>query len=254
MKLLNNMLRRLLSTEKSLGFSISRKDEQVMRRIEIQRKALIVHQQQAYKDGLIEPMIHVIEKIQDAMKKGLKTPAEKLEEGLMLEASDSYAQFMAKYNQKFGDFAMELYGSDTNMKALSIAAKGELVPYRVKDEVAMVHYRKYFIANYNLPGGVESVNPNKFLRLKPVEEFSYLPIIPISPTTLKRFKEELLRKRAQGYKFRIDKGNVYSFGLTTVAFAVFLTLIYLLYRNEEESWVLFERNKRRKENRSYYYS
>lgn len=51
----------------------------------------------------------------------------------------------------------------------------------------MMEFRFFYIANYFVPGAIENINPNNFLRLKPIEEFDLLPLVPISPSRMKRF-------------------------------------------------------------------
>jgi hypothetical protein len=63
----------------------------------------------------------------------------------------------------------------------------ELVPHYVKNERAMMEFRYFYIANFVVPGAIENINPNNFLRLKPIEEFDLLPLIPISASRMKRF-------------------------------------------------------------------
>ena len=51
--------------------------------------------------------------------------------------------------------------------------------------------------NLNLPGCIETEDPNRFLdNLRPIEDFKHTPQIPISETRIKQFKE-LQRKRKE---------------------------------------------------------
>lgn len=121
-----------------------------------------------------------------------------------------------------------------------------MVPEHVKNEMTMRQVRFFYIPNYFTPGAIENIHPNKFLRLKPKEEFPLMPLIPISPSRMKRFKDELEAKRKEGYKFRVDKARMYSLGLLLSVTAVFCVLVYLLNRKDEELWVRFERERTRK--------
>lgn len=237
---------RFLSTNDLLP-KITLTDDKVLRRIEIERKALITYQQQAYKEGKIQPMINIIEKIQDAVKKDTLTPCEKIESAISIKPNDSYDHTMKEFSLKFGNFALDLYGTEQDLRVESIARRGEIVPSQVKDEETMVLYRKYFVANYNLPGSIENINPNKFLKLKPIEEFPLMPLIPISPMTMKRWEEELRIKKKEGYRFKIDKGRLYSSVLVIATFCTLIVLIYLLYQNDEESWVQIEKTRRKRQ-------
>ena len=244
---------RLLSVNEFLP-KITMEDDKALRRIEIERKALITHQQQAYKEGKIKPMINVLEKIQEAMKKGALTPCETLEKALQIAPKDSYDHVMKEISLKFGNFAMDLYGTEQDLRIESIARRGEIVPATVKNEDAMVLYRKYYVTNYSLPGCIENINPNKFLRLKPIEEFPLMPLIPISPMTMKRWEEELQLKKKEGYRFKIDKGRLYTSTLVVATFITFIILIYLLYQKDEDTWVQIEkaRQKRKKSEVGFY--
>lgn len=247
-----SVLRRWQSKAKE-GFEISvnRKEDKTLRKIELQRKALISHQQQAFKEGRIEPMYHVIEKIQQALKKGEVTPMEKLEEALGLEAGQSYNNFMETWEHKYGNSALDLYGSEEDMRNLAILDRGPVVPERVRHEESMLLYRKYYVPNISVPGSIENINPNRFLRLKPKEEFPLLPIVPIAPSVLRRFHEELEAKRKSGYKFKIDKGKMYTSGITTACFVAFIFLLYFLYQKDEEHWIIYEKTKSRKGRNHY---
>ena len=228
---------------------INANDDKIIRRIEIERKALISHQLQAHKENKIQPMIHIIEKIQESLKNNEATPCEKLEKSLELKPGASYDSFMKDFSMKFGSFSMDLYGTEKDLRIESIARRGEIVPQNVKSEDAMILYRKYYITNYSLPGLIENINPNKFLRLKPKEEFPLLPIIPISPMTLKRWEEDLQIKKKEGYRFKIDKGRLYTGALTIATFITFIILIYFLYKKDEESWVQIDKARKKRSNK-----
>jgi hypothetical protein len=229
---------------------ITLSDEKVFKRIDIERKAVVNYRRKAFEEGKIEPMIHIIEKIQEAVKKGIETPAEKLETALELKPNASYDTFMKDFSLKFGDFSMELYGTDQDLRLESISRRGEIVPARLHNEDEMVLYRKYYLVNFNLPGCIEAINPNKFLRLKPIEEFPLLPLIPISPSTMKRWEDNLVYRKTEGYRFRIEKGRLYSSALVIGSFFAFMGLMYFLYKTDEESWVKLEKNRRKKQNKN----
>ena len=221
-------------------------DEKVIRKVDIERKALIKYQQDAYKEGKIEPMIHIIERIQQAVKKNEDTPAEKIGDALELQSGVSYNNFRKDFSNKFGNFALDLYGTEEDLRMVTIEKRGEIVPARVKDEDAMILIRKNFMLNYGMPGAIENINPNKFLRLKPISEFPLMPLIPISPMTMKRWEEELKIKKKDGYRFKIDKGKAYSAGLTLMCLIVFIVLLYLLFQKDEESWVQIEKGRKKR--------
>lgn len=244
--------RRLFTTVKPTYMPVvSVKDEKVMKRIDIERKALILHQQEKYKQGKIEPMIHIIEKIQEAVKNGIETPSERLENVLTFTAEDSYNSFLKKYESCYGNLAMELYGDEKDLRQMAIENRGEIIPSRLHDEKSMVLYRKYYVTNYTMPGCIENINPNKFIRIKPIHEFALLPIEPIAPTVLKRYYDELFGRKKEGYKFKIDKGEAISFLLVVGCFVVFFYLIFFLYKTDENRWVRLSEHRKTTQRKQY---
>lgn len=232
-------LRRFSETA-ALAPVITESDQKRLRRIEAPRRALILEHQKAAKEGRIIPMIHILEKCQEAIKSPNPTPMQKLENTLKLQATDSFDLFLEKKKTYYGSFGLQLYGSEKDNRFDALMNRGEIVPAVVRNEVEMLEYRRYFMLNFNVPGVVESINPNKFIRMKPVEEFAYLPIIPISPSTLDRYKTAWKNRREIGFRFNIDKAKAWSAGIGVMCFIAFLALIYLLYRTDEESWVAIE--------------
>ena len=220
-----------------------------IKRIEAPRRALILEHQKAAKEGKIIPMIHILEKIQDAIKSPKPTPMQQLETALSLQATDSFDLFLEKKRTVYGSWGLELYGSEKENRYEALATKGDLVPAHVRNEDEMMEFRKYFAVNFNVPGAVENINPNKFIRMKPIEEFDHLPLIPISPSLMKRYKDEWERKRKRGFRFNVDKAQAWSFGVGVMCFLVFLFLLYLLYRSDEESWVELEKARERRTKR-----
>ena len=227
-------------------------EDKMVRKVDVERKALIAYQQEALKQGKIEPMIHIIEKLQIAVKENQETPIEKIERVVSIAPGDSYNTYVNEFTLKFGNFALDLYGTEKDNKLETIKNRGELVPAIVRDEDAMFEYRKYFVVNYSIPGSIENIHPHKFMRLKPIEEFPLLPLIPISPMTLNRWKEELEIKKKEGYRFRIDKGKIYTGSLVIMTCITFLVLLYFLFNQDEENWVQIEKSRRKKLNYEFY--
>lgn len=227
----------------------SEADLKRIKRIEAPRRALILEHQKAAKDGKILPMLHILEKIQEAMKSPKPTPMQQLESAISLQVTDSFDLFLEKKRTVYGSWGLELYGSERDHHFEALQSKGELVPANVRNEEEMMEYRKYFAVNFNLPGAIENINPNKFIRMKPVEEFDYLPIIPIAPSVMKRYKQEWEKKRKRGFKFNVDSAKAWSFGTGVICFLIFLCLIYMLYRTDEESWVMIEKARERRTKR-----
>jgi len=220
-------------------------EEKVIRKIEIERKALINYQEQSFKQGKIQPMLTIIDKLQAAVKLNELTPIEKLETSLQLKQGDSYESLINEFSLKYGNLALDLYGTEKDHRLETIKNKGEIVPGIVKDEDAMIVYRNLHVVNYGLPGSIETIHPHKFMRLRPIEEFPLMPLIPISSMTMKRWQEELHLKKKEGYRFKIDKGRLYTGGLVILTFATFLVLLYLLFNTDEDNWVQIEKGRRK---------
>lgn len=237
-------LLRLMSTSGIIP-KLTSIEEKVIRKIEIERKALMVYQEESFKQGKIQPMQNIIEKLQQAVKLNQLTPIEKLEQSLSLKPTDSFDTLINEFSLKYGDLAQDLYGTDKDNRLETIKNRGEIVPSIVKDEDAMIEYRKYYVVNYTLPGCIENIHPHKFLRLKPIEEFPLMPLIPINPMTLKRWQEELLIKKKEGYRIKIDKGQVYTGGLVILTFFTFLVLLYLLFNSDEDNWVQIQKGRKK---------
>jgi len=67
--------------------------------------------------------------------------------------------------------------------------KEDIVPAaKLKDNEFMDGIREWRQLNLNMPGTLENEDPNRFLKLRPVEEFRYLPIIPVSERQMADFK------------------------------------------------------------------
>lgn len=216
-----------------------------LNRIDVQRTQLVLQQREAIKQGRIPPLVHIMDRIKNAISKGEVTPVEKLETALAFKADESFQTFQNKLTQKYGNFALDLYGTENDPRCEMILHRGEVVPADLHDEDKMMQYRYYYVPNINFPGAIETINPNRFLRLKPKEEFPLLPLIPISPSTMKRFNDALDTKRAEKYKFRPDKARLYTIGISTAVFTIFVTLLTLLFTTEEKSVIAMKKHRTR---------
>jgi len=72
--------------------------------------------------------------------------------------------------------------------------------------------------NTDIPGAMETVHPNKFLpNLRPVEEFRHTPLIPISDTMMKKYRDEVEQRNRKGYYVEIKKDTIYFYTITFLA-------------------------------------
>lgn len=89
---------------------------------------------------------------------------------------------------------------------------------KLKDEKHMDKVRSLFSLNINFPGVIEMEDPNKFIvgksfvsycpGLRPVEEFRYLPQIPISDQQMRQYKKEKELYHSKKFKVFLHKENI----------------------------------------------
>ena len=94
-----------------------------------------------------------------------------------------------------------------------------------------------------MPGTLENEDPNRFLNLRPVEEFRYLPIIPISDRQMNDFKRRLEIWHSKRFNFLIKKDDVYNFGVFLIAAYTCWTILAYLAEKDEDMMVDMERTK-----------
>jgi|JI6StandDraft_1071083.scaffolds.fasta_scaffold88630_2 hypothetical protein len=100
--------------------------------------------------------------------------------------------------------------------------------------------------NINLPGAIENENPNSFLQLRPIEEFRHTPLIPISESAMRNYKEMLQEYHRRAFVLEIKKESIINFGLVLVASSICFYLIREVVRKEEEVAVSYQRLKHRR--------
>lgn len=83
---------------------------------------------------------------------------------------------------------MDLYGDETPPPAITNLEFSNLLTLNSK---YLADMRTRYHININLPGAVENEDANKFLQLRPIEEFRHTPLIPISETAMRKYKEML---------------------------------------------------------------
>jgi len=84
---------------------------------------------------------------------------------------------------------VDMYGDirragDVQLRVLEF---GVPIPFDfIQDEETMKKTRAMVRLNFDIPGAIETVHPNKFLpNLRPIEEFRHTPIIPLSDKEMK---------------------------------------------------------------------
>lgn len=111
---------------------------------------------------------------------------------------------------------------------------GTPIPFEyLADDDLMKRTRSYFRVNTDMPGSLELVHPNKFLaNLRPVEDFRFTPIIPISEKDLKENQRKIDEKNRKGYYVEIKKDTIYFY---TIAFLTLGIIFYtFLMINEKQ--------------------
>lgn len=66
---------------------------------------------------------------------------------------------------------------------------------------------------------------NNFLDLRPVEDFRHTPLIPISETAMKKFKEEMEERHNRAFFFSVKTETMINIGMFIGSLIVIGTLI-----------------------------
>merc|ERR1712046_489772 len=97
--------------------------------------------------------------------------------------------------------------------------------------------------NLNMPGALENEDPNRFLQLRPVEEFRYLPIIPISDRQMADFRRRVAIWHTKRFNFLVKRDDVLNGFVALFAFLVCWKLISFVMEKNEEMMVDMDRIK-----------
>jgi hypothetical protein len=159
----------------------------------------------------------------------------------------SYNEFEDMLVQKF-NFEEDMYGEVvTNESVLTEMVshfKEDIIPAsKLKNNEWMDMVRSWRVMNLNMPGTLENEDPNRFLDLRPVEDFRYLPIIPINDRQINDFKRRLELWHTKKFNFLIKKDDVYNFLVFLIALGTCWKILAYLMEKDEEMMVDLERTK-----------
>lgn len=198
----------------------------------------------------LDPEFKTLTEISDEIFPKAPTTTENLFNALMIGenttlAYDSYEDMLVqKYN-----FEEDMYGEIIpNSKVLNemvLEFKEDIIPAsKLKNGEWMSMIASWRVMNLNMPGTLENEDPNRFLPdLRPVEDFRYLPIIPINDRQINDFKRRLEIWHTKKFNFLIKKDDVFNFLVFLVAFYTCWSILAFLAEKDEEMMVDFERLK-----------
>jgi hypothetical protein len=152
-----------------------------------------------------------------------KTDTETLYDILDMDKDSAFESLILKHQEEF-NHELDMYGNvqKAGETQHSIFQFGNPIPLSViNNDKIMIRIRKACLYNRDLPGNIEDVHPNKFIAdLRPIEEFRHTPVVPISETDLKSYKNKIEEKNRIGVYFEIKKQTLYYY-----AFAIFFGII-----------------------------
>lgn len=158
------------------------------------------------------------------------TPLEKVYERLEIDKDTAFEAFAIKINHEFNN-EVDMYGNvqkagDSSLKVLEF---GIPIPQDfLQDEKAMERVRSTFRLNYDIPGAIELVHPNKFIaNLRPVEEFRHTPVIPISEKDIAEYQRKVRDRNRKGYYVEIKKDSIYYYAIALSALSAIAYVFFL---------------------------
>jgi len=142
---------------------------------------------------------------------------------LECDKDTAYESFIIKMQQNFNN-EVDMYGDirqagDCQLKVLEF---GTPIPFEIiADDDKMKQMRTYFRVNTDIPGALELVHPNKFLaHLRPVDEFRFTPLIPISDKDLRDNQRKIDEKNRKGYYVEIKKDTIYFYTIALLTLGI----------------------------------
>lgn len=163
------------------------------------------------------------------------TGLERLYEKLDLDKESSFESMTVKLSQEYSN-EVDMYGNiqkagEVQLKVLEF---GIPIPQDfLQDDTEMDRLRSTFRLNYDIPGAIELVHPNKFIaNLRPVEEFRHTPVIPISEKDIADYQRKVRDRNRKGYFVEIKKDSIYYY---TIALSALGVIAYVFFMANEKS-------------------
>jgi hypothetical protein len=195
----------------------------------------------------IDPGFKNIEQLIEELNPTPLTAVENLYNELALNGDSSYEEYESAIQKRFNFYNLlgEADDNDPETLALYDQQREIAIPVaKLKNEKHMLQIRKTFEINFNMPGCVELIDPNRFIEgLRPVEDFRHTPLIPISKAEMDRFEEKKRKRKEEPYHIVYTREKVF----TVFMFGATAVVIFLFFRFamdvEESMFVDYRRTK-----------
>ena len=163
---------------------------------------------------------------------------------LSLNKDSSFEEYSNAIQTKFN--FNQLLGDSDPYNDLELNKLKELVvpTYRLQNEKHMNQIRNTYQINFNIPGCVELIDPNRFIEnLKPIDEFRHTPVIPISDYEIQKFEEQKRKRKEEPYHIVYTKEKAFSVFIFVATIGLILLFAKYAIDIEESMFVDFRRKK-----------
>lgn len=203
----------------------------------------------------IDPGFKNLDQLQEELNPTPMSAVENLYQELSLDGDSSYEEYEAALQKRFNFYNLLGDADENDAEALAIYEHQREIAIpltKLKNEKHMIQIRKTFEINFNMPGCVELIDPNRFIEgLRPVEEFRHTPIIPISKAEMDRFEEKKRKRREEPFHIVYTREKMF----TVFMFMATGIVIYLFFRFamdvEEGMFIDYRRTKLKRLEESY---
>lgn len=190
----------------------------------------------------IDPQIRGLDDLYEELKEDVPTAIENLYKELSLDADSDFDLFTNAIQSKY-NFS-SLLGEEEDQELIK-ELEAVTIPIRiVKDEKVMNTVRKTTTINLNLPGCMETEDPNRFLEhIRPIEEFRHTPLVPISDRQMEEFEEKKRKLNQDALYFNVSFekfSSVFLFCSTGLVIGYFFSVFM---KNEEDMMINYHRKK-----------
>lgn len=203
----------------------------------------------------IDPGFKNLEQLKEELNPTPMTAVENLYQELALDGDSSYEEYETALQRRFNFYSLLGDADENDPTALAIyEQQRELaIPIsKLKNEKHMIQIRKTYEINFNMPGCVELIDPNRFIEgLRPVEEFRHTPVIPIAKEEMDRFNEKKRKRREEPFHIVYTREKIF----TVFMFMATGLVIYLFFKFamevEENMFIDYRRTKLKRLEETY---